>query len=167
VSFLVACYSVVAGSDGLLSLYFSGTNGSNAISDSVTDMGVPDFSDVNGATINQSYTAADGGNVLDQTVFEVDNVGAGGTGNSATGGLHDYALTEITVNLGPAFNSGTLTNITFYQNAYNPILLGITAQTGSASPTPEPSTWGLLLSGLALSGAGLTRGRNRRGRRGA
>ena len=105
---------------------------------------LPDF--YTGANINQS-SAVNGSatnNLFDQTVFQVNDVGAGGTGNSATGGNGTYDLTEQSYVLSGAFANQTLTSVTITQTGGTPLLLGMTAD------VPEPSTWAAMLVGMGL-----------------
>lgn len=93
-------------------------------------------------------------NLLDQTTFQVVDVGAGGTGNSTNGSFATYGLDEDSFLLDSSFVGQTLQSITITANGSNPILLGVTV-TGvtPAAATPEPGSMALLI-GLGLSGAG-------------
>ncbi len=106
---------------------------------------VPNF--FGGGTINQS-SAVNGSstnNLLDQTAFQVNDVGAGGTGNSATGGNGSYFLTEQSFVLDPAFAKQTLTSVSINQRSETVLVLGLTADL-----VPEPSTWATVFGGIGF-----------------
>ena len=126
----------------------------------------------NGQTVNVTFTGSagdtqtfnniylpdfNGGNasgfgpgVSDQTVLEVNDVGAGGSGNSATGDYNRYDLTELGFAINPTLQNETLTSLAITSNGYEPLVLGVTAVTNAAAAVPEPGS--MLLLGSALAG---------------
>jgi hypothetical protein len=121
--------------------------GANSATESFNNISIPDF---NGGSINSGGTG-----FTDQTVFQVQDVGAGGTGNSTNGAYNRYGLTEVGFTLDSSLNSQELSSITITSNGYMTLLLGATAVTpNSVSSAPEAtSTLALLvLAGIALLG---------------
>ncbi len=112
----------------------------------------------NSASVNGSAVP----NFFDQTAFQVNDVGAGGSGNSSNGDFSTYGLDEQTFVLSSAFAGQSLQSITFMNNGGGtPLLLGVTAST-PASAAPEPSqAAGLALTALGLGGL-LLRARRRK-----
>ncbi len=137
----------------LVAAYFgTSTNvtftGSGGATETFSNVGIPDF---NGGSIN--YTSA---TLNDQTVFQVHDVGAGGSGNSVAGDYNYYSLTELSFTLDPSFAGQTLTSTSFYSNGDTTLVLAETigSTDGVAGAVPEPSTW--LLMGLGVGFVGLT-----------
>ncbi len=131
--------------------------GSGGATETFSGVQLHDFNG-QGGPINNSF-AVNGSvtpNLFDQTVFQVNDQGAGGSGNSATGDFATYGLNEQTFVLSPAFANQTLQSITFANNGGGtPLLLGVTA----SSPVPEVSTTvslGLLLA-LGLGSVAVAR----------
>jgi hypothetical protein len=122
------------------SVTFTGTGGSQTFS----NVSLPDF---NGGSINSCTT-----NLCDQTVYQVQDVGGGGTGNSMTGNFNTYDLTEVAFTLDAALASGLLASATFNSNGYETLLLGLT--TAGTAPVPAPLI-GVGLPGLISVGGGL------------
>lgn len=112
---------------------FTGANGATQTFSSVF---LPDFN--GGGAVNGSS-----GGALTQTVFQVRDVGAGGTGNSGNGAFNTYDLTEVAFTLSPALAGQTLTSAAFTSNGYETLLLGVTV-------VPEPGTWALLVSAATV-----------------
>jgi hypothetical protein len=109
----------------------------------LTNVPLPDF---NGGSINQT-----GGSYSDQTVFQVHDVGAGGSGNSTNGANNYYSLTEVGIPISPAMTY--LDSVTFSSTGYEPLLFGVTV-----AAVPEPSCFSLLaLAGLLVFGGNLRR----------
>lgn len=86
-----------------------------------------------------SNTAIDSqsASISEQTAFLVHDVGAGGTGDSATGGNSDYELTELTFILNTSFIGKSLKSITFEDSSTQAFLLAVTAK-GSALYSQAP-----------------------------
>ncbi len=146
----------------LMNSYFNATEnvtftGSGGATETFSAVQLHDFN-VQGGPINNSFTFNGSAtpNLFDQTAFQVNDQGAGGSGNSATGDFATYGLDEQTFVLSSAFAGQTLQSITFANNGGGtPLLLGITA----SSPVPEASTTvslGLLLA-FGLGGVVLAR----------
>jgi hypothetical protein len=138
-------YALVGAYDGVnASVTFTGTGGAT---ETFSNFYIPDF---NGGSINSVSPT-----FSDQTVFQVLDGGAGGSGNSATGDYNHYGLTELSFNLGAQFDGQTLTSTTFTSGGYETLVLGETIGSITAvSGVPEPSTW--LLMGLGAGLVGLT-----------
>ncbi len=94
---------------------------------------------------------------LDQTAFQVIDVGAGGSGNSSNGAFGTYGIDEDTFILSSAFVSQTLQSITITAQGDTPIVLGISALT----PAPEPSQLSALAIGLLGLGTLAVRAKRR------
>jgi autotransporter-associated beta strand protein len=109
----------------LLSAYF-GTSvnitftGADGTTQTFNNISLPDFNA--GSPINTSGT-----NFTDQTVFQVHDVGGGITGNTVTGVLNNYDLTELAFALSPGLAHQQLTSISILANGNEPLVLGITA----------------------------------------
>ncbi len=131
---------------------FNATDGS---SETFTDAIVPFFYYTSGYTLDQSE-AKNGSavpNLFEQTVVSVNDVGGGGTANSATGVVADYELTELTFNLDPSFAAKSLASMKFYDSDGQSFLLGVTV-TGTALISQAP--FGSLdtpVSGATVNGA--------------
>ena len=120
--------------------------GSGGATETFSNTGLPDF---NGGSTNSTSSTLN-----DQTVYEVLDTGAGGTGNSSNGAYNHYDLTELGFNLGSQFAGQTLDDVTVTSNGYETLVLGATTISPSVvSGVPEPSTWLLMLAGVG--GAGL------------
>jgi hypothetical protein len=138
----------------LLTGAYFGTNidvtvtGTGGATESFTEIGIPDF---NGGTVNSVY-----GSVADQTVFQVHNVGAGGSGNSSNGAYNYYSLTEVGLTLGSQFAGQTLQSVTITADGSTPLLLGTTIVSGGGT-VPEPASWALMLAGFGIVGGVLRR----------
>src|SRR5581483_7815048 len=74
---------------------------------------------------------------FDQTVFQVQDIGGGGSGNSSNGAFNTYGLVEQSFILGPQFAGQTLTSMTITANGSAPLLFGVTVAGGAA---PASST---------------------------
>lgn len=135
------------------SFTFAATGG---VAETFSNVQLHDFN--GGGSYDQSFTLSGSAtpNLLDQTTFQVNDVGAGGTGNSSNGDFNTYGLEEYSFLLFPSFTGQTLQSISIQANGSNPILLGATvrAATVTAVSTPEPGGLALLV-GMGLSGAGL------------
>jgi hypothetical protein len=133
---------------------------SGGVSETFSAVGLHDFN-AQGGPRNQSF-AFNGSatpNVLDQTAFQVTDTGAGGSGNSTNGDFATYGLEEYSFQLDPAFAGQTLDLISVTADGSNPLILGITATSGSVSPTatPEPSSIALFASSACAGLAFLRR----------
>ena len=122
--------------------------GADNATQTFSNVSLPDFN--GGGTINQE--AAVGGsstdNLYDQTVFQVTDVGAGGTGNSTTGAHNTYTLEEIGLIPNATLAAEKITSITLTAGGYEPLLLGVTALTGT------PPLAGLKVALSASAGVG-------------
>jgi hypothetical protein len=120
---------------GTLKVTFTGQDGATETFDTIN---LPDF---NGQTTNFSDS-----NFFDETVFETYDRGAGGTGNSETGDVNNYDLTELGFTLNSTLANEKLSSITFTGEGNTDLIMGVTA-----IATPEPSTFAMLsLGGLML-----------------
>lgn len=127
-------------------------NGTGGAMQTFSSIFLPDF---NGGTINSVN-----GDVADQTVFRVLDVGAGGSGNSSNGAYNYYSLTEVGLTLDPSFLGQTLTDATITSNGYETLLLGATVTSADVmNGVPEPATWSLMIVGFGLIGGTLRRQR--------
>jgi hypothetical protein len=147
----------------LLTSSYNGTSfnvtftGDGGATETFNVVGVPDF--CNGGPIN-SASAVNGSatnNLLDQTVLQVQDVGACATGNSSNGFNATYDLTEQTFVLNSSFAGQDLTSTQIFSNGNTTLVLGETVESTGAA-TPEPATWVLALGALVL-GAGLSSSR--------
>jgi PEP-CTERM motif len=144
----------------LLGAYF-GVNdsvtftGSGGATQTFTNVSIPDF---NGGSINVTSPT-----FSDQTVFQVHDVGAGGTGNSSNGDYNYYDLTEATFVLGSQFAGQTLTSTTIVSSGYETLVLGETVASsdtvGTPGGVPEPASWAMMLVGFGGLGGVLRRRR--------
>src|SRR6202000_532469 len=75
---------------------------------------IPDFF---GKTTNTS-----GANYLSQTVFQTNDLGSAGTGNSITGATGIYDMTELTLALSSALSNEQLENISIKSAGSNDVL---------------------------------------------
>ncbi len=124
--------------------------GTGGATESFNNIFIPDF---NGGSINSVS-----GPVADQTVFQVYDVGAGGTGNSTNGSYNNYSLTEIGLTLGSQFAGQTLQSATITANGSTPLLLGATVvSSGTTGTVPEPASWALMLAGFGVVGGVMRR----------
>ena len=114
--------------------------GADSSTETFTNVSLPDFN--GGGTINQSLMVNGSvtNNLLDQTVFQVTDVGAGGTGNSSNGAFNTYTIEELTFVLNSQLASEQLSSITLSTGGFAPGLLGVTVLLGSGpTPTPTPT----------------------------
>lgn len=130
--------------------------GANGATDALDDIFVPDFN--GGGPIN---TTASGASV--QTVFEVKNIGAGGSGNSATGVNNTYDLTEVTIPVPATLSNQQLSTITLTSEGYDTLLLGVTVSNTAAVAPPTvplpPAAWQALIASACLLGVRLVKDR--------
>ncbi|MFI5356033.1 MAG: PEP-CTERM sorting domain-containing protein [Opitutales bacterium] len=131
--------------------------GADNATETFSGVSLPDFnggSPINtSAMINGSTTY----NAFDQTVFRVQDTGAGGSGNSTNGAFNTYNLVEPSFVLNPQLAGEQLTSISITSNGYMTLLLGVTV-----APVPEPATVAAL-AGAAVLGFALWRRRRRHG----
>ncbi len=123
-------------------------NGSST-SETFSNVSFPDFNGGAGSGGINNKSAVNGSltdNLYDQTALIVQDVGAGGTGNSTNGAFNFYDLTEASFFLNPSFAGQTLDSITITSNGNTSLILGITALQTTA--TPEPSAFVPLAGGL-------------------
>jgi hypothetical protein len=118
--------------------------GQDGHTETFSNIFLPDF---NGGTVNSTSAT-----LKDQTVFQVHDVGAGGTGNASSGDVNNYDLTEVSFTLDSTLANETLTSISFtVPNSERGLLYGITADAAPLASTPLPGpVWG----GLVLMGMG-------------
>jgi hypothetical protein len=144
-------YLLAGAYDGTsFNITFSGTGG---VSETFSSIFLPDF---NGGSINSTSPT-----LSDQTVYRVQDIGAGGSGNSVTGGYNNYSLTEVGFTLGPQFDGQTLQQATITSNGYETLILGATV---SSAGVPEPASWALMIAGMGGVGFVLRRARKLAGR---
>jgi hypothetical protein len=144
VSGVTDVYLLTAAYDGTTyNATFTGTGGA-------TDT----FTGVNAPNLCGSELNTTSGGALDQSVLEVRDVGACGSGNSTNGFSANYYLYEQTFALNSSFTGQNLTGISI-TSGNTLLVLGITANGTAESSTPEPSTFGLF--GIAAGGLGLLR----------
>jgi hypothetical protein len=135
--------------------------GANGATETFYDAYVPDFNGgYIGGNVPLDYVGGSGPGTYDsQTVFMVQDIGGGSTGNSATGNIDvppynvGYDLTELTFNLDSAISSQELDSFTITADGYETLLFGVTANgtpVGSSSVPDAAST--LTLLGGALAG---------------
>jgi uncharacterized delta-60 repeat protein len=116
-------YALMSAYDGqTFDATLTGADGTTA---TYSDVSLPDF---NGGSVNTT-----GGNVADQTVFQVNDVGGGGTGNSTTGDTTNYGLTEVAFGVPADLSGQALASISFASHGYMTLLLAVTAVTPAAS----------------------------------
>jgi hypothetical protein len=123
--------------------------GSGGATETFSNIVNPNFA--GGTPINEA-SAVNGSatdNLFNQTALIVQDVGAGGTGNSTTGFFANYNLTQQTYILDSEFAGQTLVSATFTTPGFATILLGLTVSSESSIATPEPNS--LLLVAFALS----------------
>jgi hypothetical protein len=123
-------------------------NGSSS-SETFSNVYFPDFNGGAGSGGINNVSAVNGSstdNLFDQSVLIVQDVGAGGTGNSTNGAYNNYDLTEASFLLNPSFGSQTLDSITIQSNGNTTLVLGVTAV--QASAVPEPAAFVPLAAGL-------------------
>jgi len=154
-------YALVAAYNGQsFSVTFTGADGST---ETFSDVSIPDFNGGVGNTPENDCTAVNGSltnNQCIQTALIVQDVGAGGSGNSTTGDNNYYDLTEVSFDLDTTLSAEELSSATFTSNGYETLLLGLT--TASATPVtsvPEPAS--MLLFGSGLGALILTRRRKK------
>ncbi len=107
--------------------------GANGAAQSFSGIFVPDFN--GGGPVDSASS-----NPAEQTVFQVHDVGAGGSGNSTTGATNTYDLTEVAFVLEPSLADQVLSKISFTSDGFDTLLLGVTASMhgpppGSIDPT--------------------------------
>ncbi len=123
--------------------------GANGATQTFSNVFLPDFN--GGGSVN-----GPSGGATTQTLFQVHDVGAGGTGNSSNGAYNFYNLTEVAFTLSPALSGQTLASASFTSNGYETLLLGVTAV------VPEPGTWALLVGAAMVMLAGVVVRRRQR-----
>ena len=123
-------YALLGAYDGQsVNVTFTGADGTTQTFDGV---GLPDFN--GGGPVNTT-----GVNPTIQTVFQVADVGAGGSGNSATGATTTYGLTEVAFTLEASLTAQPLASVTFASNGYDTLLLAATAVGATPTTTPSPT----------------------------
>jgi hypothetical protein len=134
----------------LATIEFVGTGGTSITFELVGGSDIRDFyqgsftntltNGVSGVTATNAFTCSDPSTCL----------GAGTTGNMATGDTGTCVIDQQTYNLGTTFAGQTLTEIIITDEDSNstPILLGATVESG-ATTAPEPGSMALLLVGIA------------------
>ncbi len=128
--------------------------GSGGATQTFANIFIPDF---NGGAGPGGYSASGPGATL-QTVFNVLDTGAGGTGNSSNGAFNNYNLSEIGLTLGSQFTGQTLVSASILSNGYEPLLLGVTAVSpAQAGAVPEPATWAMMIAGFGAVGFAMRR----------
>jgi hypothetical protein len=155
----------------LMSSYFDPNfnitfTGANGATETFYNAYTPDFNGgYIGGNLPYDYIGGPGPGTYDsQTVFRVQDIGGGSTGNSTTGNYDGppydpsnlgYDLTELTFNLDSDISSQELDSFTITAHGYETLLFGVTANgtpVGSSSVPDSASTLALLggaLTGLA------------------
>jgi hypothetical protein len=135
----------------LMSSYYGCTvtvtfTGADNATETFSNVTLPDFN--GGAPINLSsmVNGSPTNNQFDQTVLQVHDVGAGGTGNSTTGSYNYYDLVEPSFILNSQLSAEELTSITLTSNGPTSLLLGV-----SFVPVPEPAPLALLALGIPIA----------------
>ena len=135
-------YALMSAYDGVsFNVTFTGADGT---SQTFSNVQLPDF---NGGSIN---TTGDG--YTDQTVFQVNDVGAGGSGSSVTGDTTNYGLTEVGFTLEPSLANQQLSTIAFTSNGYETLLLGVTVEQSMQTTTNPVKSIGGLDPGFGSDG---------------
>jgi hypothetical protein len=121
----------------------------SSTSETFNSVFIPDFNGGAGSGGINNQFAVNGSatnNLYAQTALIVQDVGAGGTGNSTNGAYNYYDLTELSFFLNPALTSQELDSITIQTSNFATLVLGATALQTTA--TPEPSAFVPLAAGL-------------------
>lgn len=148
VSNVTTVYALMAAYDGMsFNVTFTGADNSTQ---TFSNIFLPDF---NGGATNWQFS---GMGVTSNTAFVVQDVGAGGSGNSTTGAYNNYDLTEVAFTLDSTLSGEQLSSASFTSNGYDTLLLGMTtvstASTSTGNSVPEPATLGLVAAALAAAG---------------
>ncbi len=138
--------------------------GANSATETFTNAYVPDFNaGYIGGNVPYDYFGGSGPGTYDsQTVFRVQDIGGGSTGNSVTGnndGAPDvgYDLTELTFNLDAAISSQELVSFTITAGGYETLLFGATANGTPVGAVPDSASTLTLLGGALAGVAALRR----------
>lgn len=102
---------------------------------------IPDF---NGGGV---YDTSPNPGQLSQSVLQVVDTGAGGTGNSTNGSYNNYFLYEQSLTVDPALTAEGIASVTFTSPGTAGLLLGATAVV-----VPEPGAGGMAVAGIAAMG---------------
>ena len=124
------------GSGVTVNVTFTAANGAT---ETFNNVPVPDFDNglITSTTAHSTGTDSSGqGAYSSLTLFQINDRGAGGTGNSTTGSSGTYDLTELGFTLSSAISSQTLTSVSIKTNSSFSLLLGMTvAQQASSMPS--------------------------------
>jgi hypothetical protein len=138
---------------------FTGVDGST---ETFNDLYLPDFNGGAGSGGINNCFAVNGSstnNACDQTALIVQDVGAGGTGNSSNGAYNYYDLTELSFDLDSTLSDEELVSAQITTNGNSALLLGATTLSEASTTTSVPEPLTLSLFGAGLVGAVVARRR--------